>query len=655
LPQNIEERLRVSIQKLEAPEVVFDYSIAWSESYRSLFSGEFHASSNISGILDVAALTGRVLLCGRAGSGKSVILRLLAKKASSENSVAVFIDLSRWRPDDSKLLSSEGTESTWCANFLLKNYSSVEVTALDLDVLSPDTPKTIFVDGLNEVPGGTGNLILRALDELVTRVIGLRVIVADRLIRRPLREDRWRLARVEPLSDASVKRALAGFSREVSRRLTGMSRHLFDWPFFLAKAAEGGNSSASGLEALQLFFNDRVGLTDPEMVAVGRAAFDSYAEASSRSFSTATLGARIGEESFQKLVNAGALVVLGESAHFAHHLHHDFLAARHVASNVECWSYTTFDSLSFHASSFDSIALLFASVSPAQKADLVRKVYDWNPYAIAFALAESEYRKPDDLDHEIEQVVLSMLSEKRWDAVIPTAERAADALSLFPREKTQPYFDLKTLPDLLGFVKQIESETPWFNEWKTLFSAPSDSVPADETVERLGDTDSIVGWTLANVLKRVKLTEPQLDCVVALAKSERPVVRWRAVHVLGAYPATGSIAVGFELLDHDTDCWVQYGALRSLVEMAARDTSQLRAQIVQGITERRTTVLTNQRLRDELIRALRIREVFASEGWLDAAMGVVSAYIETSTSIADLDYWGRSLRQLRADAEVAAK
>ena len=229
-----------------------------------------------------------------------------------------------------------------------------------------------------------------------------------------------------------------------------------------------------------------------------------------------------------------------------------------------------FNSVTFQASSFDSIALAFAAVPRENKAAFVRQVYDWNSYAIAFALSEPEYRRVDDLDREIEHVVLSLLAEKRWDAVIPSAERSIDALSLFPAEKSQGLLAVSSPEQLLRDVNRIESESSWFREWKEVFCLPSDSEIADELVSRLSDEDSIIGWTLANVLKRVRLCTRQIELVSDFTRSDRLVVRWRAIHVLGGYPRERSKLEGFRLLDGDPDYWVKYGAIRSLVEIAAR-------------------------------------------------------------------------------------
>ena len=56
-------------------------------------------------------------------------------------------------------------------------------------------------------------------------------------------------------------------------------------------------------------------------------------------------------------------------------------------------------------------------------------------------------------------------------------------------------------------------------------------------------------------------------------------------------------------LDHDVDAWVQYGAVRSLVEMAALDLSIVRERVLKGLVDRQGRISSNRKLRDEFVRA----------------------------------------------------
>jgi hypothetical protein len=649
VPNDLAKKAASLVEQLMTPTVPFDYSIGWGNGYRDLFAGTQLTFSPVKSILEQAALSGRVLLCGRAGSGKSVILRQLAKQALAKRNLVVFLDLSRWSPRDESKLSSCLMDTASSMNFLIDKFSNLGASVLDLDLVSPRTTKVIFLDGLNEMPSQLVAIVLRALDDVVTRLINTQVIVADRFSRRQLSEERWRLARVEALSRSSIEKALTGLERESAAHFRPTSRNLLDWPFFLARAVQTERPSAGGAEAMEEFFRDRVHLPDIAMGRIAEASYSAYVTSPSRTFPAPRFATLCGSDAYSKLLDAGVLQNAEGIAYFTHHLHHDFFAARFLAGNPALWGYEAFNALTFQASSFDSIALAFSQAAHDSKPAFVREVYDWNPYAISFALAEGEYRKPEDLDRELEQIILAMLTEKRWDPVIPTAERASDALSLFPLKSASPFLHFSSLDELLKYVAALKSDLNWFNEWKALFCLGADASVPEKTILRLADADSIVGWTLANVLKRIRLVDYSLVRVVQAAGNERAVVRWRAVHVLGAFPSEESSSVAFKLLDDDPDAWVRYGAIRSLVEMSAWADPSVRSTIVSGVVKRSGKISKDSKLRGEFARALRIRADRTDKDWQATALYLLSTFLETSSNVEDLDFWSRVLRQVRID------
>ena len=57
-------------------------------------------------------------------------------------------------------------------------------------------------------------------------------------------------------------------------------------------------------------------------------------------------------------------------------------------------------------------------------------------------------------------------------------------------------------------------------------------------MQALTDEVSVIGWTAANVLKRLSLTNKEADAVRASATDCQAVVRWRAVHAIGGIKET---------------------------------------------------------------------------------------------------------------------
>ena len=67
---------------------------------------------------------------------------------------------------------------------------------------------------------------------------------------------------------------------------------------------------------------------------------------------------------------------------------------------------------------------------------------------------------------------------------------------------------------------------------------------------------------------------------------EHRTIRWRIVHTLGAWPSQDNAQLLLEALG-DEHVWCRYGAVRSLVEMAARTTDpNLRQRILSSLSER---------------------------------------------------------------------
>ena len=88
-----------------------------------------------------------------------------------------------------------------------------------------------------------------------------------------------------------------------------------------------------------------------------------------------------------------------------------------------------------------------------------------------------------------------------------------------------------------------------------------------------------LGWTIANVLKRLKLSSSEQWHLRKHVRDRAVAVRWRLAHVLGSFPTLNNFDVLKNLLTGDPDAWVRYGAVRSLVEMAARGSASIRKRV----------------------------------------------------------------------------
>ena len=84
----------------------------------------------------------------------------------------------------------------------------------------------------------------------------------------------------------------------------------------------------------------------------------------------------------------------GDDASFRHHLIHDYLAALHMAQDRSTWTPGGFDTITLTASSFDPLAMVLEQLPDPADADLfLRRIYDWNFYGAAYALATCRGRQ----------------------------------------------------------------------------------------------------------------------------------------------------------------------------------------------------------------------------------------------------------------------
>jgi hypothetical protein len=155
-------------------------------------------------------------------------------------------------------------------------------------------------------------------------------------------------------------------------------------------------------------------------------------------------------------------------------------------------------------------------------------------------------------------------------------------------------------------------------------------------------------------MRRSVPTEDALQSVIRLALDEEDdVVRWRAVHVLGAWPGQESADVVQRCVLGDEDRLVRYGATRSLIDMAAKNEA-LRAEILSWLTSHLSELpLPADELITEIERALLRRPV--PVGWNESVSDLVDELFSSSRDDRERDRWRHLAGRLReaADGEQA--
>ena len=394
-------------------------------------------------------------------------------------------------------------------------------------------------------------------------------------------------------------------------------------------------------EEFRTFFVQHA-LAEDEIDLAAVAAFHAYSSAS-RTFSIEEFSRWSSALIVQKLTAAGALVTEGNLAYFDHHLKHDYLASRYLAQHRGEWNDDVFMTVTFRASSFETIMLTLEQIDGTEAADYyLRQVYDWHPYGAGYAIAEA---RRTAASCEMRAVILAMLAERRLDMMTRTAERAADTLNLMRTDEAKPFQTATTLEDIFRIVNALDSAVGWFRDWRTLYTREPSSRAVDEDLVHLSEADSVNGWTASNVLKRLMLSDEQQNSVRQVLRNAADAsVRWRAAHVLGAFPNTmNSEALLLALRDQAVS--VRLGATRSLIEIAARDAT-MTSVVFRGLTEHVADIAVHRSVFEEVQRAVFIARDRVPANWTSYVLPFIALLQGKSSSPYEEDQWDRITKEL---------
>jgi hypothetical protein len=474
---------------------------------------------------------------------------------------------------------------------------------------------------------------------MVRDQINMSVIVADRLVRRDLPNPaRWSLGTVLPLSEEQVNHYLG---KDADYKPDSM----LSSPFFLDAAIRYDVHGTRRWQASEQFLLAHGGIQESALAALAAAAYEAYRQSRSRVFDRADFVGTTGEAAVSALESSGILVSSGEGERFfLHHMLHDYLAARHFSGWQSAqWTPEALSALTFESSSFDAIELVFEQL-PSDRADLfLKQLYDWNLYAAGYALAQA--READAIvGTEMRTMIFAMLAEKRFDVILATRQRANDALALMQLSDARPYRDAQSIQEIFAALRDVQSDEAWFNVWSSIFRTSPESKLDGDTLASIRSPDSTIGWTVANVAKRTALDTDAAEKLVTWLRDEvNGTVRWRIAHVLGAVPSSDASDQLLELLDTDPENSVRYGAIRSLVELAAKADKVLQSSVEQAILARATVISQQPRIVGELRSALLLDPAVVTPNWVGFVVNVVRALFLTVESTGERDLWRRCL------------
>ena len=274
--------------------------------------------------------------------------------------------------------------------------------------------------------------------------------------------------------------------------------------------------------------------------------------------------------------------------------------------------------------------------------DLLRSLYDWNIYGAGYSIAEGRASR---VSADMQTVILAMFAERHWDLITATAQRATDTLRLIGGADAIGFLQAPSLEAVLDKVRQMDGQSNWFPEWQQLFTRKLGCPAETQDIIGLAASDSVIGWTASNVLRRLTLSGSQVAEIRAFLDLPNATVQWRAVHVLGVYPSEDNCVSLFACLAGESTN-VRFGAIRSLVEMAARGSVEFSNRVFSEIAGRVAMLRSHSTTLAEFERAIFVQPDKAPAGWTRAASMALIALQETSVGVEERDRWDQALSKM---------
>jgi len=619
-----------------APHPPFEYTVSVAGTYSSLRRGIYDASSRDLKALLPTADRPFIALHGGGGTGKTRIARTIFAKLLDEGFCPVLLDLKRFsgqplNPDPVRAITD-----------IVVSASAPRCTPGELKLLAGQTRVCVIIDGLNEI-SREGRTVLIDFCQSLHAEVGCYILATVRHgLPDPL--PKFVHAMVDRLDAGFVQRVFDAAFREGSfARLDGTLQEIYLRPFFLSLAFRTrrqyeGKHVWSGI--FEEFFISQLGLTEGELDRVADATFSGLDE--SGSVNTAVMKASLQGE-FAMLVDSEVLT--RDESGFEHELWRDYLLSRHLARYPAKWIDKWFDAATTFASSIECLPLTVEQLETAAARDaLLKAVFDWNYVAAADCIRElrTDEPAPRQLNLGIRVAILAAIAEKRFDSVQRTRLRAEDILRGHSDDFARPFVLTKPRGLLVQHVAGLMSPQPWYTQWRELFTKPDDQTLSAEEITAVSSGDSLIGWTAANTIRRSTVGEDQLERLRDTYRQSRATdtnktVRWRIVHVLGAFPTEANATLLFEALTTDPYHWVKYGATRALVETAAKAPDALATSVLTKLQDALTNLEQHQLwMRRQILREA-IETAFirgAAPGWRNK----ITPLLELAVAQSDLQY-----------------
>lgn len=579
-----EDRFAAALGEMtQLPETLFEREIKVAD--------DDHRSEE--GLVDYWNDHERLLLSGAAGRGKTVLLSSIARNLRTEdNTTVVFLNLMSWDAEDSKSLQRlrESGASVEQALDVVLRASIADTTHDKLAQLAEERNQVYFlVDGLNEVGDeDVAKSILTVVNDFKREYPDVvHAIATTRSVENDFVASRWDDVELCALTADQVQSQLdSQFGEGTYDGLSNREREMLTTPFFLDLVLDFEDPHVdSKSDALRAFFQEEgLEFTEEELNRLSEAALQMYRENETLSIPTESLVDAVGDQIHRRLVDGGILQEPSEGeVSFMHQILQDYLAAHYLSENPEVWDDTTFKQVTMESASFDALSLTLEQIESEDQGDLFLKlVYDWTWPATVQCLRDN-WPPGESFSRELADAMLFTIGEKLFDRKRDSRHQLKEMLETFPGERAERLVSAENMNQVLRQLRQVNGESNWFEQWRAVYETGPGETVTDDRIACLTDEDPVIGWTTANALRRARLTPADLRQVRTYLNhaewrdTEGEVsntVAWRCVHVLGVYPTENNRNLVCSVVTGADDKWLQYGAVRSLLEMCARTSEE---------------------------------------------------------------------------------
>jgi hypothetical protein len=539
----------------------------------------------------------------KGGAGKTTQLRALALSVLAQGDEVIYLNLKNLT-DDARRRAKEQTLDLPSLVQLSAKAVSVS-TSLDLLIplaLQSQQRVVWMLDGLNELTRDVAETVLGIVQAAVQPTHAL--VVSDREAR-SYKNDQWRIVTLQEIEPSEAAEVLdARFGTGVWESLSDKRQEVLRLPFFLNLALQATQlseaDSASG--AIGAFLEEVAGLTEPERNQVSELVMTVY-QGRGTGVVTPEQVATVGLGTVEKLLLSGTLLAADGNFEFRHQLLMDYFVACALSVDLSRWSADTFDAVSLDANSLDALLFVTDMLNDLALVDqYLTELHDWNWNATTKCLAALGKTHAEHISDGIVLALWAMVAAKQFDSVVGSSQRAHTRTKELD-EVFSAQFVLR-LADATSMIEVVDRLSPivsvlgpqggWFAPWHASFKGELDT---PSLIARTYNSNPLLGWAAANALRRRILTQEEQQSLramyeAALVQSD-PLgrsVRWRAIHAMAETGSADNVFVMLTALDSDAYSWVKYGAVRGLVEIAARGDAIQRAEILEALTHRLTDI-----------------------------------------------------------------